>query len=318
MSNVVFLLLVVASLALAEALYHFVRWLGEHRRDELRHRLRSIGEPEAGLQLLRRRRLARWRILDEALSPLRPMQRLAGLIEQTDLEWTVARLLVYCVLYGALGAMLGALLWRSALLAALVGAGAALVPIASLAMARRRRSTRISEQLPDALEMVARSIRAGHAVPESFKLVAQEAPAPIAVEFGKAFEQQNLGIAFEEAVVQMVARVPGNTDLAIFAVSVVIQRETGGNLVENLEKIAETVRERERFQGKLRSLTAESRVSAWILGSLPFAIALVLFAINRSYVMELTVGLGRTLLVAGLLSWLSGIAWLWSLSRVEY
>src|SRR4030095_15369250 len=156
-------------------------------------------------------------------------------------------------------------------------------PVFIVVIIRQQRSLKLSEQLPDALDMMSRSLRAGHALPSSFKLVATEMPPPVSIEFARAFEEQNLGMPFERAVVQMTKRAPNNADLKLFAVSVIIQKETGGNLVEIIEKIAETIRSRYRFYGKLRALTAEARVSAWVIGALPFVAGLATFVVNPVY-----------------------------------
>ena len=129
-------------------------------------------------------------------------------------------------------------------------AAAALVP--SFTQAR-------GERVHEALDMMARSLRAGHSLASAFKMVATELPAPINIEFGRAFEEQNLGMSFERAVIQMTKRAPQNRELKIFAVSVILQKETGGNLVEIAEGLAELVRQRYRFYGKLKTLTAEGR-----------------------------------------------------------
>ena len=318
MNNAVFVLLVVTTLALAEAIYHGARWLIERRGEELRRRLRALGQPEAGVQLLRRRRLSGMRSLDALLGPSRTAARLVLLLDQAGLEWTAARFIVYTLLYAAAGVGFGLTVTKSIVVAIPLGVLFALLPLLSVLRYRWRRSTKVSSQLPEALEMLARSIRAGHALPASFRLIAQEMPPPVAVEFGKAFEQQNLGLAFEEAVSHMVDRVPGNTDLAIFAVSVLIQRETGGNLVENLEKIAQTIRERDHFYGRLRALTAEGRVSAMILGGLPIVVGLGLFALNPAYLRELFVGSGLTIFVSAVMLWVIGVLWLTRVSRVEF
>ena len=115
---------------------------------------------------------------------------------------------------------------------------------------RGQRSRRLSEQLPDALEMMARSLRAGHALSSAFKMVATEMPTPVSIEFGRAFEAQELGMPFEKAVGDMTRRAPDNQDLKIFALSVIVQKETGGNLVEIIEKIADTVRNRVQVPGQ--------------------------------------------------------------------
>lgn len=318
MTNVVFLVFVVASLAIIEVAFQGARWVGARKREALVRRLRAVGEPEMGVQLLRRRRLANRPILDAALTGNNVAERAADLLEQADLDWTAARFLFYTVLYGvATAAILWFVVGNPLFVLAGLGLGGA-VPLWAALAARKRRSLRISQQLPEALEMLARSLRAGHALPAAFKLVAQEMAAPIAVEFGKAFEQQNVGVSFEAAVQQMAARVPGNADVAIFAVSVLIQRETGGNLIESLGRIAETIRDRERFYGRLRAITAESRASAMILGALPFVVGLLLLALNPEYVLELAKGEGRLLLGGGLTLWGFGMFSMRKLSQVEY
>jgi tight adherence protein B len=185
--------------------------------------------------------------------------------------------------------------------------------------ARARRSQKLSEQLPDALDMMVRSLRAGHGISSGFKLVAQEMAPPIAVEFGRCFEEQNLGVEFREAVRHMTERVPDNLDLKIFAVSVVIQHETGGNLVEILEQIANTIRERFKFYGKLRALTAEGKISGYILGALPFVCLLVVALARPFYLIPLVADpIGRGLVVFGLVSWGLGALLMRALIRVEY
>jgi tight adherence protein B len=184
---------------------------------------------------------------------------------------------------------------------------------------REKRSRKLSEQLPDALDMMSRSLRAGHALGSAFKLVATEMPSPVSVEFGRAFEEQNLGVSFERAVAQMTRRAPSNGDLKIFAVSVVIQKETGGNLVEILEKISETIRARYRFYGKLRGLTAEGRVSGIVLGVLPVLTGAALSVINPKYLSALvtTQMMGRGILMYAIISWLIGLLWLRQMGKVE-
>lgn len=317
MGRMVFVVLVITSLALAEVAYHGVRFLIERRREEFRRRLRLVGHPDSGIQLLRDRQRGSTAAEQQGVQA-GAARHITKLLEQTDLDWGPARLVVYSLLYALAGGALGFMALHSAIVGTALGAGGATLPWLFLMRERRRRSEALSRQLPEALDMIARSLRAGHSLPASFRLVAQEMQAPVAVEFGRAFEQQNLGMPFEEAVVAMVDRVPMNTDLAIFGVSVLVQHETGGNLVENLEHIAETVRERERFHGRLRVLTAEGRLSAIILSVLPLVVAAIFATINRSYMLELAVGVGQTIVAGGVVLWMIGILWLRSLSRVEY
>jgi tight adherence protein B len=214
--------------------------------------------------------------------------------------------------------VVGGLLLKSAPAAVVLAIGGSVTPLFVILNARSTRARRASEQLPDALEMMARAIKAGHALPSSFKLVAQECPAPIAVEFAKAYEQQNLGLSFEQAVLNMTERVPSNLDLKLFAVSVVIQKETGGNLVEVLTSIADTMRERFKFYSKLRALTAEGRISGWVLGVLPIVVAFLIYLTNREYLSELGHGIGRMIAIGGATSWAFGLVWIRRLSQVDY
>jgi len=193
-----------------------------------------------------------------------------------------------------------------------------LLPLFFVLFKRNQRSTKLSQQLPDALEMMARSLRAGHALSSSFKMVATEMPTPVSLEFARAFEAQELGMAFEKAVADMTRRAPENQDLKIFALSVIVQKETGGNLVEIIEKIADTVRGREKFQGKLRGLTAEGRMSSYILGALPFVSLLFMLFGNREYLMPMfEEKVGHIVLGYGIISWTLGFIWMRKMIKVK-
>lgn len=148
---------------------------------------------------------------------------------------------------------------------------------------RRVRLKKFAAQLPDALELVARALRAGHSLGAGMHVVAEEMPAPVSVEFGRVYEEQNLGIALEEAMRNMVERVP-NLDLRFFVTSVAIQRQTGGDLAEILDKIGYVVRERYRILGQVKALTAEGRLSGVVLIALPFVLFLVMLHLKPDYV----------------------------------
>ncbi len=320
MSKLILVLLIVGALALAETVYYVARYLGERRGDELKRRLRTLGDAGSpGVQILRRRSLARSAFLNDILAGFPAMERVERLIDQADLDVTVAQLGAWSIalFFGSL--LVGAVLFRGLSGALLLAGLAAVAPIFYARNARDKRARVISEQLPDALEMMSRAIRAGHALTSSFKLIATECPPPVAVEFAKAYEQQNLGLSFETAVLNMCERVPKNLDLRLFAVSVMIQRETGGNLVEVLDNISRTMRERFKFYSKLRALTAESRMSAWILGGLPFVVVAAILATNPDYLSDLvTTHLGVMILLGGATMWLLGIVVIMSLLKVDY
>ena len=143
-------------------------------------------------------------------------------------------------------------------------------------------------------------------------------PGPINFEFARACEHLNLGASFDHAVQEMTARIPRNNDLKIFAVSVVVQRETGGNLVELLEKLAQTIRGRFQFYGKVTALTAEGRLSGLVLGGVPIITATFLSVLNPDYISQLvTEPLGRMILAYVVVSWLIGLTWLRQMGKVE-
>jgi len=318
MGQILAVLVAIATVAILQGLFYTYRFVGEKKREELRRRLQaSEGVESLPLRLLRRGQLARSAWLTSLLRGLPNAERLELLMQQAQVPITVAQLITYSSMLGILGAILGLLGggWVLALL--LGGIGLATPTLIILAM-RERRSRKISEQLPDALDMMARSLKAGHALPSSFRLVSTEMPEPVSVEFGLAFEEQNLGASFERAIMQMSKRAPNNGDLKIFAVSVVIQKETGGNLVEVIEKIAETIRARYRFYGKLRALTAEGRLSGIVLAALPIVTGLAAAVVNPAYMrLLITTRMGQFFLIYGIATWALGGLWLKRMARVD-
>ncbi len=309
----------VALLAALEAAYFFVRWITDRRAGELKRRLQAIGRAGSlDSTLLRRGRFAATPGMARLVAAIPGARRLEALLEQADAPLTVAQLLATSLLLGiaALGA--AALIRSEALVTLALPLLALSLPVFGLLVRRSRRSHKLSEQLPEALDMMSRSLRAGHALPAAFQVVAGEMPQPISIEFARAFEEQKLGRSLEEAVQQMSARAPDNGDLKIFAVSAVIQRETGGNLAEILDKIAGTIRERYRFFGKLRSLTAEGRVSGIILGALPIGVSLLISMTNRGYFVRLFDNdKGQAILMFAIVAWLAGIFWMFRLTKME-
>lgn len=151
---------------------------------------------------------------------------------------------------------------------------------------RRTRLNKFAKQLPDALELVARALRAGHSLAAGLQVVAQEMPSPICDEFGRVYEEQNLGVTMEEALDGMCERVP-NLDLRFFVTSVGIQRQTGGDLAEILDKIGYVIRERYRILGQVQALTGEGRLSGVVLIALPFGLFAFMLQIKPDYVSAL-------------------------------
>ena len=230
---------------------------------------------------------------------VKSMPGLGDYLDQADVRMPPAQFAMICL--GAAGA--GAALCLASpfkLLAFVVGPMFGAVPIGWLWIKRSRRLSKFGKQMPEAMELLSRSLRAGHSLNAGFGLVAKEMEEPLAREFGRAFEEQNLGIPLDEAIEDMADRVP-NMDLRFFATAVVLQRQTGGDLAEILDKIGHLIRERLQILGQIQALTGEGRMSGAVLLALPPVLFLVMLRLNYEYVMTLfTDEIGRYMLAFGL------------------
>ncbi|HEY2882210.1 MAG TPA: type II secretion system F family protein [Pirellulales bacterium] len=180
------------------------------------------------------------------------------------------------------------------------------LPLMWLLMRRRKRLRKFAKQLPDALELVARALRAGHSLASGFHLVSEEMKEPIGVEFQRVFEENNLGIPFDEALNSLTVRVP-NLDLRFFVTAVILQRQTGGDLAEILDKIGHLIRERFQIWGQVQALTGEGRLSGIVLLALPPLLFLAVWNLNPDYVMVLfTDPMGKKMLIGAVVMQLLG------------
>jgi tight adherence protein B len=190
--------------------------------------------------------------------------------------------------------------------APLIAVGSGTLPLIWLIFKRRQRLKKFGAQLPDALELISRALRAGHSLAAGFNLVAEEMAQPIAREFGRVFEEQNLGIPLEGALNSLTDRVP-NLDLKFFATAVILQRQTGGDLAEILDKIGYLIRERFKIWGQVQALTGEGRLSGAVLLGLPPALFLAVYKMNREYIMMLfTDPMGKQMLAGAIVMQILG------------
>ncbi|MBI2803916.1 MAG: type II secretion system F family protein [Planctomycetes bacterium] len=239
-----------------------------------------------------------------ALTPNVPS--LQKLIVQADANITPSTFMVISLILAALGFTASWLAGVKLYLAPLLGLLLAVIPFAWLMHKRSSRLKTFASQLPESLELVARALRAGHSLAAGLHVVAEEMPSPIADEFNRVYEEQNLGIPIDEALKSMTERVP-NLDLRFFVTSVCIQRTTGGDLAEILDKIGYVIRERFRILGQVKALTAEGRLSGVILMALPFLLFLIMLHIKYDYVEKLwTHPLGVKMAVGALIMQLVG------------
>lgn len=191
-------------------------------------------------------------------------------------------------------------------LAPFVAIAAATLPLMFVIFKRKRRIALFGKQLPDALELVSRALLAGHSLGAAFSLVASEAADPIRKEFARCYDEQNLGKPLEEALEAMTDRVP-NVDLRFFATAVILQRQTGGDLAEILDKIGYLIRERFKIWGQVQALTGEGRLSGIVLLALPPVLFVVMYKLNPQYCMVLfTDDLGQQMLAGAIVMQLIG------------
>lgn len=280
-STVVFLFF----LFLVYALFLLASRKSDARQDRLQQRvsqaLQGLGSSDDPIQISRDDSIGGNPTINRLLSSLDFIKRLDRMIRQADVRITVLRLLVFCLIAGLMGA-LAAYTITGGLFALLLGLAAAALPILNISWKRKKRLLKFNSQLPDTLDLLGRSLAVGHAFSESLNQVASEMPDPIAAEFRITFEEQKLGLSTKAALDRLTERVP-LLDLRLCVTAMHIQRETGGNLAEILEKVGQTIRERFKLMEDFRTMTTSSRGSAWILCGLPFGIIFLMTALNPAY-----------------------------------
>jgi tight adherence protein B len=240
-----------------------------------------------------------------------------GFSERLDAELEAAGVSVRSgefVVASAVGALvfgvLGAALLGNWLLAIVIAAIGGFFPTLLLRNALKRRADKLREQLPDVLTIMASSLRAGHSFLQSLDTVAKEITQPAAAEFQRVVAEIRLGRPAEDALEALAERV-GSPDFKWAVLAVNIQREVGGNLAEILDTVADTLRERAMLRRQIKVLTAEGRLSAWVLGALPFAIALYMYAVNPTYIGRLwSDTYGIIMIVVALVLMAAGILWM--------
>jgi tight adherence protein B len=238
--------------------------------------------------------------------------RLALLIDrrlkQGDLSIKVGTFILLTLALFAIGAVIGHFLKWPLILSVMIGSILSYLPSLVVDFKRSRRLNKFMVMFPDTLEMFSRSLRAGHSFIGAIQLVAQEMPAPVGPEFQKVFDEQNLGIPLRKALLDLTERVD-SMDLKFFVTAVLIQRDTGGNLTEIIDKISYVIRERFRVQGQLRIFTAQARLSGFILALLPPLLVVVIYFLNPDYLRPLwddklgnyMIGMAIVLQVSGVL-----------------
>jgi tight adherence protein B len=222
------------------------------------------------------------------------------LIRQSGQQWDVSVVIGTSLLTTVLVAWIASFFLPGILLAALAGMAAGSAPYIYLLIMREARFRRCDQLLPEAIDLMARGLRAGHALTAVLEMVGNEVAEPIASEFRRLHEEHALGLTLREATLNMISRLPRD-DMRFLATAILLQKETGGNLAIILDKTAAVARERARLRGQLRIYTAQGRITGWILCSMPFIMFGLLSMVNwKTEKILFTDDLGRTAVYSGL------------------
>jgi tight adherence protein B len=253
--------------------------------------------------VLVQRTRAAWPALARIISRLKPSTALETLLAQSGLGWEPSRfalLTLGCAAGGALLALKLRILVSPVLSVLGLAALGALLPFLFVRRKRAKRLAEFEAQFPEALDFMARAMRAGHAFPTSLEMLSVESPDPLRSEFRRVFNELNLGEALPVVLRHLAERLP-LIDVRFFVSAVLMQRETGGNLGEILTRLAHVIRERFRLKGQVRAVSAHSRITAGVLTAMPIVVVLALMAIDPKYFMSMVESPEGKYLISGAL-----------------
>lgn len=314
-------LVFVAVILLLEGLYLLWKTYKGPQAKKIQQRLKALsaaGDGSAQSHVLRERMLSELPPFQRLLFQLPRAHQLDRFLLQSNLNWTVADLALGSLAMGAISYFaVTALLHQPFVAGVLAGGGAMLLPLAYARHRRARRLAKLEQQLPDALDLMGRALRAGHAFGAGLQMVGDEMAEPIAGEFRLVHDEVNFGVSLEQALANLSMRVP-ITDLRYFVVAVLIQRESGGNLTEVLGNLSRLIRQRLKLLWHVRVLSAEGRMSAWLLSLLPFAIGGLMNVFNPEFMAPLwNDPLGVTIVRSMLVSMAFGALMLRKIIRIR-
>ena len=256
-------------------------------------------------------------IIDKVFGKTARGASISGLIEQSGTKASLSAFILVAVMMGVLGALVIAVFTRAAW-SMPVGFGIGMsLPFAFLRWKRTRRLRAFEEAFPEALDLISRALKAGHAFATGLKMVADEMPEPVGPEFRKTFDEQNFGLPLKDALDNLTVRIP-HLDVRFFATAVLIQRETGGNLSEILENLAHVVRERFKILRQVRVYTAHGRMTGYVLLALPAFLAVALMFINPEHMNLLfRERIGQMMLMATIVMQTIGYLWIKQIVKIE-
>lgn len=271
----------------------------------LKDRLAAIEQAQARenseeLTVLRDELLSGIPALNQFLSRSRRLSRLQPWLNQSGMKIRAGKFLLVCAATASVVGLIGITLLNSPVIAVLLFGIGALLPVMLFSQRRSQRFKRFEQLFPEAIDLLGRAVRAGHAFTTALELIGTESPEPIAGEFRKTFEEQKFGLPLRDSMLNMAERIP-IVDVNFFVTAVMLQRETGGNLADILDKLAYFIRERFKIRRQVRVFTAQGRLTMYLLMALPPGCIALMMLINKDFIMVLfTDPLGKMLLAAGI------------------
>ena len=281
------------------------------RETDIQRHLKDIGNlysvDAAGTDILKQQSLSAIPWVNRILVKLPGAMRLQLFITQAGSRWSVGTLILASIVLAFCAAWVATFALPTPAISLLLGLGAGSLPYLYLYLKRQGRFRKFDSQLPEAIDLMARALRAGHAIISAIELISKETSEPLASEFRVVFDEQNLGLPIREALINLVSRVPTD-DVRFLATAILVQKETGGNLAEILDKAASVMRERIRLKGQLRVYTAQGRMTGLFLSLLPFFVFGLISFVNKDYERQLwTNPVGVRLIYAALVMMALGI-----------
>lgn len=267
--------------------------------------------------LLRQKYLKELSPLERTLETLPGMERFARLLEQSGSTTPAYRLFILSLVLALVAALLGWSLTRLPYCALLAAVGGFSLPYMKVMRDRGVRLAKFEEQLPDALDVVKRALKAGHPFSQALKLVAEDMEDPVAREFDLVFSEVNYGGDMRSALLGLMERVPSVSVIAMVT-AILVQKETGGNLAETFERITGVIRGRFKLYRRVRTLSAEGRLSAWILALVPLVLVVVISLTTPDYLPTLFKDpMGKNLIAAAIVFGILGILWIRRIIRIQ-
>ena len=319
-----YVLPLVGSVMLSYAVFSLVRDLRKVEVHKVSDRLRekdgqaaeSAAEQAAKKSILRQQRVAE-NSLAAGFAKFGLITNLQKMLDQAALEWAATTVLLNLVGIGAAGFIASYFLKFDLWACIAVAAALIVLPLIAISIKRKMRLSKFLNQLPDVFELMSGGLRAGHSLANAIHMVSEQLPNPIRSEFARVFHEQNLGIKIEDALKNMANRV-GMMDVNFFVTAVIIQRQTGGDLAEVLDNISTIIRERIKLFGMVKALTAEGRLSGWVLLALPVGVYVMELVVNPSYAARLTdTEIGQYMLIGAGISQLLGLAMIQKIVNIK-